>query len=81
MTVMNTLFCFRLKLFQRFDSFRILICGGDGSIGWVLSEIDKLDLHKQVGAVLWGESDDGKDDEEERVQAGQGKLEMSWNFK
>ena len=44
--------CFRLKLFQRFDSFRILICGGDGSIGWVLTEIDKLDLHKQVSVML-----------------------------
>ena len=46
------LVCFRLKLFQRFDSFRILICGGDGSIGWVLTEIDKLDLHKQVSVTL-----------------------------
>ncbi|XP_076435509.1 diacylglycerol kinase delta-like isoform X2 [Babylonia areolata] len=49
-----------LKLFQRFDSFRILICGGDGSIGWVLSEIDKLDLHKQcqVGVLPFGTGND-----------------------
>ncbi|KAJ8004654.1 hypothetical protein DPEC_G00138570 [Dallia pectoralis] len=38
-----------LRLFQKFDNFRILVCGGDGSVGWVLSEIDKLNLHKQVG--------------------------------
>lgn len=24
------------------------MCGGDGSVGWVLSEIDALTLHKQV---------------------------------
>ncbi|ETE60262.1 hypothetical protein L345_13996, partial [Ophiophagus hannah] len=37
-----------LRLFQKFDNFRILVCGGDGSVGWVLSEIDKLNLHKQA---------------------------------
>lgn len=39
---------FSLRLFQKFDTFRILVCGGDGSVGWVLSEIDALTLHKQV---------------------------------
>lgn len=34
----------RLRLFRHFDPFRILICSGDGSIGWVLSEIDKLHM-------------------------------------
>lgn len=43
---------FRLRLFQKFDNFRILVCGGDGSVGWVLSEIDKLSLHKQVCLLL-----------------------------
>ena len=38
----------RLRLFQKFVMFRILVCGGDGSVGWVLSELDKLNLHKQV---------------------------------
>lgn len=33
-----------LNLFRNFDHFRILICSGDGSVGWVLSEIDRLDL-------------------------------------
>lgn len=46
--LIGPVFCYRLRLFQKFDPFRILVCGGDGSIGWVLSEIDKLDLHKQV---------------------------------
>ncbi|MGH0143793.1 UNVERIFIED_CONTAM: hypothetical protein FKN15_063214, partial [Acipenser sinensis] len=36
-----------LRLFQKFATFRILVCGGDGSVGWVLSELDKLGLHKQ----------------------------------
>ncbi|XP_041350490.1 diacylglycerol kinase delta-like isoform X2 [Gigantopelta aegis] len=49
-----------LRLFQKFDSFRILICGGDGSIGWVLSEIDKLDLHRQcqIGVLPFGTGND-----------------------
>lgn len=34
-----------LRLFRHFDPFRILVCSGDGSVGWVLSEIDKLDMH------------------------------------
>lgn len=37
-----------LKLFEKFDCFRVLVCGGDGSVGWVLKEIDNLNLHKQV---------------------------------
>ncbi|XP_053691122.1 diacylglycerol kinase eta [Sabethes cyaneus] len=36
-----------LRLFRHFDPFRILICSGDGSVGWVLSEIDKLNMTKQ----------------------------------
>lgn len=46
-----------LRLFQKFDTFRILVCGGDGSVGWVLSEIDSLNLHKQVPAqrAWWDE--------------------------
>lgn len=44
-------FFYSLRLFQKFDQFRILVCGGDGSVGWVLSEIDKLDLHKQVQTI------------------------------
>jgi len=42
-----------LRLFQKFDNFRILVCGGDGSVGWVLSEIDKLSLHKQASVPTY----------------------------
>ncbi|KAK2151392.1 hypothetical protein LSH36_365g05036 [Paralvinella palmiformis] len=49
-----------LRLFQNFESFRVLVCGGDGSIGWVLNEIDKLGLHKmcQVGVLPLGTGND-----------------------
>uniref|UniRef100_A0ABM5EWG3 Diacylglycerol kinase n=1 Tax=Pogona vitticeps TaxID=103695 RepID=A0ABM5EWG3_9SAUR len=49
-----------LRLFQKFPSFRILVCGGDGSVGWVLSEIDALGLHKQcqLGVLPLGTGND-----------------------
>ncbi|XP_064206522.1 diacylglycerol kinase delta-like isoform X2 [Anguilla rostrata] len=49
-----------LRLFQKFAMFRILVCGGDGSVGWVLSELDKLGLHKQcqLGVLPLGTGND-----------------------
>jgi diacylglycerol kinase (ATP) len=49
-----------LHLFQSFESFRILICGGDGSVGWVLTAIDKLGLTNkcQVGILPLGTGND-----------------------
>ena len=41
----------RLKLFQNLDRFRILICGGDGSIGWVMNEVDQMNMSAQVQFV------------------------------
>ena len=43
--------CYSLHLFQSFESFRILISGGDGSVGWVLMAIDKLGLTNRVKPV------------------------------
>ncbi|XP_016889456.1 diacylglycerol kinase eta [Cynoglossus semilaevis] len=49
-----------LRLFQKFVTFRVLVCGGDGSVGWVLSELDKLSLHKQcqLGVLPLGTGND-----------------------
>ncbi|XP_057176267.1 diacylglycerol kinase delta isoform X2 [Triplophysa rosa] len=49
-----------LRLFQKFETFRILVCGGDGSVGWVLSELDTLGLHKQcqLGVLPLGTGND-----------------------
>ncbi|KAM6949441.1 diacylglycerol kinase eta [Aplochiton taeniatus] len=49
-----------LRLFQKFVTFRILVCGGDGSVAWVLSELDKLNLHKQcqLGVLPLGTGND-----------------------
>ncbi|XP_025074284.1 LOW QUALITY PROTEIN: diacylglycerol kinase eta [Pogonomyrmex barbatus] len=50
-----------LRLFRHFDPFRILVCSGDGSVGWVLSEIDRLGMHAkqcQVGVLPLGTGND-----------------------
>lgn len=39
-------------MFRTFHPFRILVCGGDGSVSWVLTEIDKLNMHNQVTQIL-----------------------------
>ncbi|XP_011060952.1 PREDICTED: diacylglycerol kinase eta isoform X8 [Acromyrmex echinatior] len=50
-----------LRLFRHFDPFRILVCSGDGSVGWVLSEIDRLGMHArqcQIGVLPLGTGND-----------------------
>lgn len=49
-----------LRMFRTFNPFRILVCGGDGSVSWVLTEIDMLNLHKQcqVGVLPLGTGND-----------------------
>ncbi|XP_058801772.1 diacylglycerol kinase eta isoform X2 [Phymastichus coffea] len=49
-----------LRLFRHFDPFRVLVCSGDGSVGWVLSEIDRLGMQKQcqVGVLPLGTGND-----------------------
>ncbi|XP_063890617.1 diacylglycerol kinase eta isoform X2 [Helicoverpa armigera] len=41
-----------LRLFRHFAPLRVLVCSGDGSVGWVLQEVDKLDMHRQVQTAV-----------------------------
>ncbi|XP_068687349.1 diacylglycerol kinase delta-like isoform X1 [Montipora foliosa] len=49
-----------LKLFQNFEHFRILVCGGDGSVGWVMNEVDQRNLSNQcqLGVLPLGTGND-----------------------
>ncbi|XP_050419920.1 diacylglycerol kinase eta isoform X2 [Adelges cooleyi] len=49
-----------LRLFRHFNPFRVLVCSGDGSVGWVLSEIDRLNMQVQchVGVLPLGTGND-----------------------
>lgn len=39
-------------MFKNFARFRVLVCGGDGSVSWVLSTIDAYGLHDRVSPWL-----------------------------
>ncbi|GIX88790.1 diacylglycerol kinase delta [Caerostris extrusa] len=50
----------KLQMFRTFNPLRVLVCGGDGSVSWVLTEIDKLSMNKQcqVGVLPLGTGND-----------------------
>lgn len=45
---------------KSFQQFRILVCGGDGSVGWVMTELDKQKLTTkcQIGVLPLGTGND-----------------------
>ncbi|XP_054422336.1 diacylglycerol kinase kappa [Pteronotus mesoamericanus] len=49
-----------LSMFKNFARFRIVVCGGDGSVSWVLSLIDDLGLHEkcQLAVIPLGTGND-----------------------
>ncbi|KFO22636.1 Diacylglycerol kinase kappa, partial [Fukomys damarensis] len=49
-----------LHMFKNFARFRVLVCGGDGSVSWVLSLIDAFGLHErcQLAVIPLGTGND-----------------------
>ncbi|XP_032698878.1 diacylglycerol kinase kappa [Lontra canadensis] len=49
-----------LCMFKNFSRFRIVVCGGDGSVSWVLSLIDTFGLHEkcQLAVIPLGTGND-----------------------
>ncbi|EYB97689.1 hypothetical protein Y032_0138g2058 [Ancylostoma ceylanicum] len=43
---------FALSFFDSLDCFRVLVCGGDGTVGWVLGAFDRLGLHNKCQLAI-----------------------------
>ncbi|KAF4522811.1 hypothetical protein B566_EDAN008072 [Ephemera danica] len=49
-----------LQLFKDVSNFKVICCGGDGTVGWVLETMDKVQLESQpaIGVVPLGTGND-----------------------
>ena len=49
-----------LEMFQKVPGYQVLCCGGDGTVGWVLSVLDKLNPSSwpPIGIVPLGTGND-----------------------
>ena len=50
--LMALFFFSRLKAFSSLTQLRVLVCGGDGTVAWVLSAIDRLGLHTKCSVAI-----------------------------
>ncbi len=51
---------YSLELFRKVPNLRILACGGDGTVGWILSVLDKIEFSPMppIGVLPLGTGND-----------------------